>query len=92
MPWIRREAGEGRVTQIVCACKNLVEVVDGLVVEHAREGGERCLASGMRHVSQKSTRCPSQVWRSSRWDPSSVSTAERWAWARLWWCARQILR
>ena len=46
--------------QIVCACKNLVEVVDGLVVEHAREGGERCLASGMRHVSQKSTRCPSQ--------------------------------
>ena len=44
---------EVALIQIVCACRQLVEVVDRQVVEHAADGGERCPASGMRYVSKR---------------------------------------
>jgi hypothetical protein len=39
--------------KIICACKNLVEVVDRKIVNHDDPSGEQCRASGMRYVSRK---------------------------------------
>jgi hypothetical protein len=41
------------MVQISCACGQLVEVVDRVVVKHDGSDGRRCLASGLRHVSRK---------------------------------------
>ena len=40
-------------TQIICKCRQLVEVVNKQIVEHDEEPGTRCMASGLKYVPQK---------------------------------------
>jgi hypothetical protein len=48
--------------QIICACKNLVEVIDRKIAAHDDASGEPCMASGMRYISRKiSPRSPGDI-------------------------------
>ena len=65
--------------QIVCACRQLVEVVDRQVVEHAADGGERCPASGMTINVSVHARVGEFLGADEQLEGSGAAQAQKWA-------------